>query len=72
MDAITLGLVGGVLVLLGAATAIVQILKRRTDSTIDPAILETFRLRIRTWWLLCTSWPPASSCTRRSRSSCSG
>jgi phosphatidate cytidylyltransferase len=53
MDAITLGLVGGVLVLLGAATAVVQILKRRTDSTIDPAILETFRLRIRAWWLLC-------------------
>jgi phosphatidate cytidylyltransferase len=49
----TLGLVGGVLVLLGAATAIVQILKRRTDTTIDPAILETFRLRIHAWWLLC-------------------
>ena len=53
MDATTLGLVGGVLVLLGAATAVVQILKRRTDSTIDPAILETFRLRIRAWWQLC-------------------
>ncbi len=49
----TLGLVGGVLVLLGAATAIVQILKRRTDTAIDPAILETFRLRIHAWWLLC-------------------
>ena len=49
----TLGLVGGVLVLLGAATAVVQILKRRTDTTIDPAVLETFRLRIHAWWLLC-------------------
>lgn len=53
MDATTLGLVGGVLVLLGAVTAVVQILKRRTDSAIDPAILETFRLRVRAWWLLC-------------------
>jgi phosphatidate cytidylyltransferase len=53
MDATTLGLVGGVLVLLGAATAMVQILRRRTDSTIDPAILETFRQRIRAWWIVC-------------------
>ena len=53
MDVTTLGLVGGVLVLLAAATAVVHILKRRTDSTIDPAILETFRMRIRAWWLLC-------------------
>ncbi len=53
MDATTLGLVGGVLVLLGRRTLIVRILRRRTDSTIDPAILETFRQRIRAWWILC-------------------
>jgi phosphatidate cytidylyltransferase len=53
MDVTTLGLVGGVLVLLAAATAVVQVLKRRTDTAIDPAILETFRLRIQAWWLLC-------------------
>lgn len=53
MDAKTLGLVCGVLVLLGAATAIVSVLRRRSDSGIDPAIVQTFWLRIRAWWILC-------------------
>jgi phosphatidate cytidylyltransferase len=53
-------------VLLGAATAIVQILKRRTDTGMDPAILETFWRRVRAWWyfwtvlaaaLLMGQWP---------------
>ncbi len=48
----TLGLVGGVLVLLAAATAVVQFLKRRTDGALDPAIVETFRRRVRAWWIL--------------------
>ncbi|HID75431.1 MAG TPA: phosphatidate cytidylyltransferase [Planctomycetaceae bacterium] len=52
MDLKTLSLVGGVLVLLGAAAAVVHVLKRRTDSGIDPAIVETFRLRLRAWALL--------------------
>ncbi len=50
----TLGLVAGILVLLGAATAAVQVLRRRTDSGIDPAILETFWRRVRAWWYLWT------------------
>jgi len=50
----TLGLVVGILVLLGAATAIVQFLKRRTDTGLDPAILETFWRRIRAWWYFWT------------------
>ncbi len=52
MDARTIGLIGGILLLLGAATAIVQILRGRPDSGVDPAILATFRLRVRAWWLL--------------------
>ncbi len=48
----TLGLVGGVLVVLAAATLVVQILKRRSDAAIDPAIVETFRRRVRAWWIL--------------------
>ncbi len=54
MDKTTLGLVGGVLVLLAIATAVVYLLRRRGDSGLDTAILETFRLRIRAWWALCT------------------
>jgi len=45
-------LVVGVLVLLGSATAVVHVLRRRPDSGINPAILETLRLRVRAWWLL--------------------
>jgi phosphatidate cytidylyltransferase len=50
----TFGLVGSVVILLAVATAVVQILKRRTESGIDPAVLETFRRRVRAWWYLCT------------------
>jgi phosphatidate cytidylyltransferase len=48
----TLALIVVVLVLLGGVTAVVHVLRRRSDSGINPAILETFRLRVRTWWLL--------------------
>ncbi|NIL95868.1 MAG: hypothetical protein GTO62_01690, partial [Planctomycetales bacterium] len=47
MDPRTWVLIGGVLVLLGAATGVVRLLKSRADSGLDPAILETFRLRVR-------------------------
>ena len=57
-EARTLGLIGGVLVLLGAATAIVYVLRRREDSALDAALdtalVEAFQLRIRAWWALCT------------------
>jgi len=52
MDGITLGLFGGVLVLLGITTAVVRFLRRRVDLGLDPAIVETFRLRVWAWWLL--------------------
>ncbi len=54
MDAKTLGLVGGVLLLLGTVTMVTRILHLRGGSGIDSAVLDTFRLRIRAWWLLCT------------------
>lgn len=53
-DARTLSFVAGVLTLLGAASAVVVALRRRVDSGLDPAIIETFRMRVRAWWVLCT------------------
>lgn len=52
MDVLTLGLFGGVLVLLGIASTAVRFLRRRVDLGLDPAIVETFRLRVWAWWLL--------------------
>ncbi|NLX94932.1 MAG: phosphatidate cytidylyltransferase [Rhodopirellula sp.] len=52
LDGRTLALIGGVLALLGAATAVLQIMRRRVDASVDPAILETFRLRVKAWWIL--------------------
>ena len=40
------------LVLLGAATGVVKILKHRPESGLDPAIIETFQMRVRAWWIL--------------------
>lgn len=52
MDFKNTGLVGGVVMLLGLATAILHFLKRRTDAGLDAALLETLALRVRAWWLL--------------------
>jgi len=52
LDARTLGLLGGVLVALSAAWAVVRFLRTRTDSGVDPAMLETFRTRVRAWFML--------------------
>ena len=54
LTARTLLLVGGVLILLGAATAFVQALRSRADTGINTALLETFRLRVHAWWVLCS------------------
>lgn len=51
-DKRTLILAAGVLVLLGIATAVVHVLRNREHSGLDPAIVETFRLRVRAWWVL--------------------
>lgn len=50
----TLLLVGGALVLLGTATTVVQALRTRSDSGLNTAILETFRMRVHAWWVLCS------------------
>ncbi|HEX3727706.1 MAG TPA: phosphatidate cytidylyltransferase [Pirellulales bacterium] len=54
LDARTLSLVGGVLALLAGATTIGQRLKRQPDIGMNPALVESFNLRIRAWWLMCT------------------
>jgi phosphatidate cytidylyltransferase len=48
----TLGLVGGVLLLLAMATVIIRALRARNDSGLNTAILETFRMRVHAWWVL--------------------
>ena len=52
MDVETQGLVGSILVVLVAASLVVHLLGRRTDSGIDSAIVATFRGRVWAWWLL--------------------
>jgi len=52
-DLTTFGLVGGVLMLLTAATGIGQLLKRQTDTGLNTSVIEQFNLRIRAWWVLC-------------------
>jgi phosphatidate cytidylyltransferase len=54
LDVKTLSLVGGVLALLAAATTIGQRLKLQSDMGLNPAVVESFNLRIRAWWLMCT------------------
>ena len=55
MDRETLGLVGSVLLLLIAATVVVSILKRRVSASgLNLALVETFRARVRAWWILFT------------------
>lgn len=53
-DVKTLSLVGGVFAALFAATTIGQRLKYQTESGLNPALVEAFNLRIRSWWLMCT------------------
>jgi phosphatidate cytidylyltransferase len=51
----TLGLIGGVLLLLAAATAVAHVLRRRAaDSGLNAAMIESFRVRVRAWWVLFT------------------
>jgi phosphatidate cytidylyltransferase len=50
----TLGLVVGVLVLLAAATIVIRVLRSRNDSGLNTAIVETFRMRVNAWWILCS------------------
>lgn len=51
-DLQTLGLLGGVLLLLAAAAGTVRFLKSRTDSGLDAAVLASLNHRVRAWFLL--------------------
>jgi phosphatidate cytidylyltransferase len=50
----TIWLIGGVMVVLAVTTTVSQVLRRRIDSGLDPAVIETFNLRLRAWWLMCS------------------
>ena len=53
-DTRTIALIAGVLLLLTVATAVGQFLKRHPDRGLDPAAVNTFNLRLRGWWIMCT------------------
>jgi phosphatidate cytidylyltransferase len=53
-DGKTLALVGGVLVLLAAATGVGQFLKLYPDSGLNAAAVRSFNQRLRAWWLMCS------------------
>lgn len=48
----TLWLLGAVLFLLGVAYGVGVMLRRHTESSINPALLRTFILRVRAWWMM--------------------
>jgi phosphatidate cytidylyltransferase len=52
LDVRTLWLVGGVLSLLAIATMLGQLLKRQSNSSLNPEVVRLFHLRVRTWWLI--------------------
>jgi len=53
-DIRTIALIAGVLGLLAVATGIGQFLRRHPDRGLDPAAVNTFNLRLRGWWIMCT------------------
>ncbi|MDR2170281.1 MAG: phosphatidate cytidylyltransferase [Planctomycetaceae bacterium] len=52
MDNLTICFLVGVLFLLILASSVVRCLRRYEDYGVDPAILSSFRTRIRAWWIL--------------------
>ena len=53
MNAASWGLVAVVLTLLSAVTGIGQLLRRQPSESINPAALQAFNLRVRSWWMMC-------------------
>ena len=51
-NAITWGLMLGVVGVLGLATGVGRFLTRQTDARFDAAVIEQFNLRVRAWWLM--------------------
>lgn len=54
VNAPTLILLGVTVVVLGIAYGVGQILKRRTDASINSAIVQTFNSRVQAWWMIYT------------------
>jgi len=52
MDSRTLWLVGGVLLLLGAATGVGHFLKRQPETGTDSVLVRAFNMRVRVWWVM--------------------
>ena len=52
MDMNTVGMIGGVLLLLIAVSVTIPFLRRYRDYGVDPAVLDTFTSRVTAWWLL--------------------
>lgn len=52
LDARTNILLGSVLVLLGVAYFVGRALRRQPESTANPAVVRTFNLRVRAWWMM--------------------
>lgn len=53
LDARTNILLGSVLGILMAASIIGWLLRRQPESTANPAVVRTFNLRVRAWWMMC-------------------
>ena len=54
MEPLTIGMIGGVLLLLAIATGVGQMLNRQESAGINPGVVRNFNLRIRAWWLMLT------------------
>ena len=52
LDLRTLILLGTVLGLLAAASIIGRVLRRSADTTLNPAMVKTFRSRVNAWWTM--------------------
>jgi phosphatidate cytidylyltransferase len=54
MEPLTIGMIGGVLLILAIATGVGQMLNRQANAGINPGVVRNFNLRIRAWWLMLT------------------
>ncbi|MCG8584925.1 MAG: phosphatidate cytidylyltransferase [Pirellulales bacterium] len=54
MEPLTIGMIGGVLLVLAIATGVGQMLNRQESTGINPGVVRNFNLRIRAWWLMLT------------------
>ena len=53
LDAPTLWLLGAVLLILAIASVVGRFLGQQPESTVNPALVRLFALRVRAWWMMC-------------------